>query len=165
MEQCSHIMTWLWSNFNQNNRNFFNHLWVGTRSTKAKNSAGWTFPCLCDRTTESTSSCGSAGMTPGWSFHQTSSPILWPLTPRCSSVCGNLTCSLPMRRAPTSTTSLRRISSCSYSGMETFSLAWGSRLDSFEFFSASLFEISRWIWEQCKHKIFSFFPGMVYSHP
>lgn len=78
------------------------------------------------RITESTSSCVSAGTTPGWSCRQTSSPILLLLTQRCLNASGNLICFLQMRRAPTSTMSPKRISSFSYSAMETSSSAWGN---------------------------------------
>lgn len=78
-----------------------------------------------DRITESTSSCGSAGTTRGWSCRRTSSPTRSLSIPRCSSVCGSPTCSSPTRRAPTSTTSPRRTYSSSFSAMETSSSVWG----------------------------------------
>lgn len=81
-----------------------------------------------NRITESTSSCGSAGTTPGWSCRMTSSPTRSPSIPRCSSVCGSPTCSSPTRRAPTFTTSPRRTYSSSFSVMETSSSVWGTEL-------------------------------------
>lgn len=79
-----------------------------------------------NRITESTSSCGSAGMTPGWSCHRTSSLILSLLIPRCSNVSGNLTCSLQTKRAQTFTMLPRRTFSFSSSVMEMSSSVWGN---------------------------------------
>lgn len=90
------------------------------------------------RITESTSSCGSAGTTRGWSYRRTSSPILSPLIPRCSNVSGNLTCSSPTRRAPTFTTSPKRIFSSSSSVMETSSSVWGNEFYPYIFFQCLL---------------------------
>lgn len=128
------------------------------------------FRLFFHRTTELTSSCGSAGTTPGWSFHQISSPILWLSTPKCLNVCGNLTCSSPTRRAPTSMTSPRRTSSCLYSGMETFWLVWGSRLVEFYdcfFVCVAVWELSQKILQPCKDKNEKkkpLFPGIVWYH-
>lgn len=94
------------------------------------------------RITESTSSCGSAGTTRGWSYRRTSSPILSPLIPRCSNVSGNLTCSSPTRRAPTFTTSPKRIFSSSFSVMETSSSVWGNEFYLYVFSMSSLL---RWV--------------------
>lgn len=149
----------LWSNVGQSRQTF-----CGLCCTKVQKDPALTVLWLWRRTTEWTSSCGSAGTTPGWSFRQTSSPILWPSTQRCSNVCGNRTCSSPTRRAPTSTMSLRRIFSCSYSGMEMFSLVWGSRLVSFRFFLAH--PCVKFQGRYCSNgKIRPlFFPGRIYSH-
>lgn len=78
------------------------------------------------RITESTSSCGSAGTIPGWSYRRTSSPIRSPSIPRCSNAFGSPTCSSPTRRAPTFMTSPRRTFSSSFSVMEMSSSAWGN---------------------------------------
>lgn len=79
-----------------------------------------------NRITESTSSCGSVGTTPGWSFRRILNPIPWLLILGCSSVSGNLTCSLPMKKAPTFTTWPRTTSFFSYFVTVTFSSAWGN---------------------------------------
>lgn len=91
-------------------------------------------------------------MTRGWSYHRTSSPIPWPSIPKCSSVSGNLTYSSPMRRAPTSMMSPKRIFSSSFSVMEMSSSVWGDSDDFIHIFSMS----SLLKWETFQRSFVSF---------
>lgn len=76
------------------------------------------------RTIGSTSSCGSSGTTPGWPTTNTRM-TLWTWTHPCWIPSGNLTCSLPMRRGPTSTRSPRTTNCCGSPGTGMSSTASG----------------------------------------
>lgn len=86
---------------------------------------------LCDpsflsplRTTESTSSWDSSGTTLGWPTASTPT-TRWTSTPLCWTPSGNLTCSLPTRKGPTSTRSPPTTSCCAFRKTATCCTAYG----------------------------------------